>query len=117
MARNEVKQDLDPALVALVNEPHQVRVGAETAVHTVVVEDVVTTVNPSGFEKRIEPHDSHPEAFDVVEFGKHSRDISDSVSVGVLERRRVNLIDYSILKPLRALLPGLFERTRLRLRE
>ena len=115
MAGYQVKQDFDSAPVALGYESHKVGIGSETAVHTVVVENVVTSVNPSGFEKRIEPHDSHSEAFDVVEFGKHARDVTDSVAVRIFEGRRINLIYDSILQPLWSLLPGLFERTRLRL--
>ena len=115
MAGYQVKQDFDSAPVALGYESHKVGIGAETAVHLVVVEDVIAPVNPAGLEKRIEPHDIHSEALDIVELGEHARDVTDSVAVRIFEGRRINLIYDSILQPLWSLLPGLFKGTRLRL--
>ena len=117
MAGNKVQQNLDAALVAFVYEGHEVGVGTETLVHLVVVQDVVASVDPTGFEQRVEPYDIHSQTLYVVKFGKHTGDVADAITVRILERGRIDLINDRILQPLRSLMPGLFERTRFRLRK
>ena len=106
---DQVQQHLDAALVGLVDQFQQVVVGAEARVHTVVVDDVVAAVYPPGFEEGVEPDGRYPQALDIVHLGQNALDVSDSVPVGILVGRRVDLVDDGILEPLRTLCPGLLE--------
>lgn len=107
MARDEIEHDLDTALVALVDKIHEVGVGSEAWVHLIIVDHIVTAIYPTGNEKRVEPYDSNSEFLDVVELRDLSGDVTDSVAVRVLERRRIDLINYGVVKPGRTFFPGL----------
>ena len=110
MPRNQVQQHLYPTLMSLVNELHKVVVGAEAGVYAVIVDDVVPSVNPPGFKKRIEPDGRYSQTLDVIKLGEHALNITLAVPVLILVGRRIHLINDCILQPFRALCPGLFER-------
>ena len=81
------------------HEFDQVVVGAEAGVNAVKVNDVVTAVYPAGYENRVKPYGSYSEFFDVIEFRDNASDVADSVSVRILERGRVDLINHCIFEP------------------
>ena len=94
---NEVKHHLDSPCVSLFNKFHKVVVGTETWIHAIEVNHVVSSVNPAGNKKRIEPDRPDSEALYIVQFGNDTADIAYSVTVGVLVGGWINLIDHTVL--------------------
>ena len=84
MPGNQVKQHFDAAFVGLLYELHEVVIGTETRINPVVIGDIVAAVYPAGTEKRIEPDGRDSQLLDVVQPGRNSPDISDTVAVRVL---------------------------------
>ena len=101
MARHQVHHDLDAARMGLLNQFHQVGIGAEARVHPVKVDDVVTAVRPARYIHRIEPDGRHTDGLDIVQAGNDARDVANAVPVSVLEGRRINLVEHSIAQPAR----------------
>ena len=80
----------------------------EVGIDMIVVLDVVLVVGRRD-ENRIEPDALNPEGGDVVELGTNTLEVTDTVSVRVLVRRRVNLVNDGVVEPPGALFPRLPE--------
>lgn len=48
---------------------------------------------------RVQPDGIHPELFQVIELADDPRDIAETISVRVIERGRVDLVDEGLLPP------------------
>ena len=99
MAGHQVHHYLDAACMRLPEQFCQVGIGAETRVHPVEVNNVVTSVCPAGNIHRIQPYGRYANGLDIVQTGNDTGNIADTVAVTVLIGRRVNLVENGVLKP------------------
>ena len=63
------------------NEFNEIVIGSESLVNPVEVNHIIASVDPTGDEERIEPDDRDSKALDVVQFGNHTLDVTDSVTI------------------------------------
>ena len=63
------------------NEFNEIVMGSESLVNPVEVNHIIASVDPTGDEERIEPDDRDSKALDVVQFGNHTLDVTDSVTI------------------------------------
>ena len=112
---HKVEHHLYSFVVGFPDELDEVVIGPEAWVNTVEINHIVASVNPTGDEKRIEPDGRDTKALDVIQFGNHTLDVTDSVPVGVFVGGRVHLVDNSVAEPVRPYFPSLFETARRRL--
>jgi hypothetical protein len=96
---HQVHDQRDAALVQPLE--HRVEIGHRPHLghDGAVVADVVAVVVVGGLVDRVEPHDVHAQALDVVEPGGDAPEVADAVAVAVLEAARVDLIDHDFLPP------------------
>ena len=83
MACHEVETDFNATLMGLIDECHQVAVGAETGIHLVIVDHVVAAIKPSGFKDGVQPQGIHTDGLDVVEFLGDAGQVADTVAVRI----------------------------------
>jgi hypothetical protein len=96
---HEVEEDADPARVRLGYQPLGVGQGAEQRIHVEVVGDVVPVVAHRRAEDRGQPHGVHAQPGEVVEPLDDARQVADPITVRILERPRVDLVDDTRLPP------------------
>ena len=83
MACHEVEAHFNATLVSLIDECHQVAVGAETGIHLVIVDHVVAAIKPPRLEDGVQPEGIHTERLDVVEFRGDARQVADTVAIRI----------------------------------
>ncbi len=93
-------------------QPTAVRLGDELAcigqltvirMHIAVLGDVVAVVAPRRGIEGQQPDGVHAEAGDVVQFLDQAGEVADAVTVGVVKRLQMQLVDHRILVPERVI--------------
>ena len=98
---DEVHDQAHASGVEPINEGIEVVQGAEEGVDVLVVGDVVAVVVLRGAVDGAEPHDVDAQLVEVVQATGQARDVTGPVSVGVLERTGVDLVDDGAAPPFR----------------
>ena len=96
VAGHQVQQDADPFLVGLLEEAVQVFIGPVAGRHFPVIADVVSGILKRRVKAGIDPERVAPKALNVIQFRGDPVDISDPVSVRVIEGLGIDLIKYSV---------------------
>src|SRR6478735_9254916 len=99
VAGDQVEQDAKAAFVRRGDELVEVVERTELGVDSCVVRNVVAEVREGGGVDRRQPEGVDSEPDEVVEALRDSAQVADPVSVGVLERTRVDLVDDSMVPP------------------
>ena len=102
MAGHEVEQHVHAALMGLVEQRHQIVVGAVARGDHGVIAYVVAPVLEGGIEARIDPQGVASQIVDIVETLNDARNVTDAIGIAVLEALRVDLVKYRGIKPFRA---------------
>src|SRR4029077_1968644 len=97
--RNKIKNQLQAAFMHGVQQLIEVRQSAEYAVEATIIGDVVAEILHGRRVDRSDPQDVHPQLNQIIEPGKNSLEISNSVVVCILKRPRVHLVDNPALPP------------------
>ena len=97
---HKVHNYLDPPFVRLLDQPDHVGIGSEPGIHLVVVDDVISSVHPSGLIDWIQPDGSDSDAPDVIEFRCDAVDVPDTVSVRIHVGGRIDLVEHRPVQPL-----------------
>src|SRR5258708_38209021 len=79
----------------------------EDRVNVGIIGDIVAEIDHRRGVDRRKPDGIHTQPGVVIELGNDTRQITNTVAVAVLEAARVNLIDNSLLPPVRLSLPGI----------
>ena len=74
--------------------------GAKTRIHAVIIGDIVSVVHHGGRIHRGQPEQIHAEPLQIVQFLQDAWQITDSVSVAVIETFGINLISHKAVPPL-----------------
>jgi hypothetical protein len=98
---DELGDDLQPALVCLVDEPLELAHRPVVGVDARVVGDVVAVVAQRRGVERQQPQGGDPEVGEVVELAREPTEVADAVAVGVGEGTHVQLVDDGVLEPQR----------------
>ena len=99
VANHVVENDVHATLMSLLKEPFGIVVGTIAGGDFVIVADVIARIVERRVEERVEPDGIHTEALHVIELADDTLQISDTITVGVAERLRINLVEYGILGP------------------
>src|SRR5205823_3379568 len=97
---NDVKDDLDAPLARLTNQPVDIGKRAECRLDIAVVGDVVAEVGVGRYRDRAQPDGIDAQPLEVIEPPDDTRQIADAITVRVLERTQVDLVDDAIAPPL-----------------
>ena len=110
VVEDHVHDDLEIPPVAFRKQPVEIRHGTEFPVNVPVIADIIAVVVVRRLVERREPDRRHAKFFDIVQLREDAFDIPKAVVVRVHKGKRIDLIDYRILIPLRShklsLLPG-----------
>ena len=99
VAGNQIHTDLDSFGMCILNESYQIRVRAETRVYLIVVGDVIATVLELAAEHRADPDRIESQILDIIQLRADSLQVAIAVTIAVLERRRVDVVDGSGIEP------------------
>ena len=99
MVRHEIKDDLDAARVRGLKKRIEVRERAEKGVDGAVVANVIPKVSHRRGKDRGDPNRVDSEIDQVLQPERNPLEIADAVTIRVLERSRVYLVDDSSLPP------------------
>ncbi|MNC62742.1 hypothetical protein D3C75_1127960 [compost metagenome] len=94
MVNNKVHHQLDAACVQPVQQLLPVGKCAELIHNVFVITDIIAVVVIWRLVDRGQPDDIHSQLLQIIEAGDNPPQISDSVSVAVLEAAWINLINY-----------------------
>ena len=97
---DDVDDDLDAVRMQIGDEVIKVIEGSEDWIDVAQVDDVVSTVNESGWVEGAEPHGVDLELDKVIDVVADTGQVANSVTIGVGEATRINLIDGSVAPPL-----------------
>jgi len=104
VVRHEIEDDLQPPRMRLCDERVEIRQRAEQRIDAAIVGNVVTEIGHGrGIDRRY-PDGVDAEAVEIVEPPPNAREIADAVTVRILKRPRVDLIDDAALPPQRLVL-------------
>ena len=101
VAGNQVQADAQALRMGILDQIFQISIGPETRVDLIVVRDVISAVLEHAAEHRTNPYRIETQCLHIVQFRTDAFQVAITVAVAVLERRRINVIDGSIVKPLR----------------
>ncbi len=102
VADHVVEEDLQSALLSLVEQTLGILVGPVAGGHLVVVGDVIACIAEGRLEERVDPDPVHAQALDVVQLLEDALQVADAVSVRVEERLRIDLVEHGLVEPGRA---------------
>src|SRR2546425_12374415 len=100
VVRDDVEEHSDPAISGLSNQPVDVAQVTESRLDVAVVGDVVAEVGVGRNRDRAQPDGIDAEPLKVIEPADDTREIADAVTVRVLERPNIDLVDDAIAPPL-----------------
>ncbi len=96
---DELRDDLQPSRVSLVEEPANVLERAVLRMHALVMRDVIAVVAQRRFVEGQQPQAGDAEAFEVIELLHQAREITNAIAVRVEEGLDVQLVDDRVLVP------------------
>ena len=99
VVRHEIEDELQPAGMNVGDQPVEILERPEDRVDTAIVRDVITEVRHRRWEDRRQPDRVDAERNEMIEPPAHAFEIADPVSVRVLERARIDLVDDAALPP------------------
>jgi hypothetical protein len=99
VAQHQIDHHPYAALVRLFNQGIEVLDGAEQGVDGAVVFHIVPKIFHGRFKERRDPDGGHPERLEVVQSLFDAANVANSIAIGILERPRINLINYPALPP------------------
>ena len=97
---DEVEDEAKPAPMHLCDQPIEVGHGAEEAIDRAIVRDVISEIGHGRRVNGRNPDRIHTELHEIIETIVNAGKIADAVTVTVLKRPRINLVDYRLLPPL-----------------
>ena len=99
VVRHQVEQHPDLAGRSRIDQSLQGTHTAELGRHVVVVRHVVPPVAIGAGMDRIEPDAVDAEPREMIEPADHTIEIADPVTIGILERARIRLVQHTVLPP------------------
>ena len=100
MTRNKVKKNVHITLVNLIKKMPEILVSSVSGSDLAVVGNIIARIAERGLEAGIYPDSVAAQLFDIIKLFDYSVEVADTVTVGVVERLRIYLIKYCIIKPL-----------------
>ena len=97
MARNQVQQDVQAALVRLREQLLQVLIGAVPGSYGIVIGDIITRIHKWGYEAGVDPDGVASQILDIIQLADDTLKVADTVGIGVQEGLGVNLIEYCVV--------------------
>src|SRR6185312_12172143 len=96
---DQIDDDPDADLFGMIHELDEIAERAELRMDRVIVGNVVAVVAIGRLIKRLQPEARNPEAGEIIEPPRQSREVADAISVGVDVLLDVQAIDDGILVP------------------
>ena len=100
MVGDEIQNDAKASRVGLRDQSVEIRKIAEDRRNVAIIRNVISEIRHRRRVNRRNPNRIDAETHNMVEALNDSRKIPDSISVGILKRPRINLIDDATLPPL-----------------
>lgn len=100
MVHDQVEDDAHPASMCLSDEPFHIFICAIWWVDFLVVSNVVSHVNLWRVVHGTDPDGVDTNRPDVVQFRENAIQVTNTITVRILEARRVDLVDDTIFPPL-----------------
>ena len=99
MIEHKIHDDADVVLFRFRNQAVHVVEAAEDRVDILIIGDIVTVIFLRGTVNRGEPDGVDAQVLQIVQMFDDTRNITDTVSVGILKSLRVDLIDDCFFPP------------------
>jgi hypothetical protein len=99
MAGYQVETDFDPAPVGFTTEPIEVPVSPVARRDPAIVSHVIAGILERGHKTGVNPHRINAQPLKVIQFLNYPGDVSDAVSIGVVETLGVNLVKNGLFEP------------------
>ena len=95
---NKVKKNVHITLVSLIKKVSEILVGSVSGSNLAVVGNIIASIAERRLEAGIYPDSVAAQLFDIIKLFDYSVEVADTVTVGVVERFRMYLIKYCVIK-------------------
>ena len=99
MSRNQIQQHMHAPLMRLRKQPLRILVGAVSGRNGIIVRHIIAGVPEGGYEAGIQPEGVAAQLPDIIQLFDHTRQIPDSIAVGVQKGLGIDFIKNRIVKP------------------
>ena len=96
---HQIHQNVHIPFFGLGDQPFHVFHRTETGIDVIVIRDVVPLIRQRGGIAGGEPDHVHAKLLQIVQFGDNAGNITDAVSVGIIEAFRIDLICHFVMPP------------------
>ena len=101
MAGHQVQEHMDSSAVGLGKQPLHILIRAISGRDHAVIRHVIARVPKRRGKAGVDPKRVKAQLTDIIQFIDDTLEVTNPIGVGVQERLGVNLIEYSVVQPLR----------------
>ena len=104
MSCHKIHKNFHSFFMYFLNKTHQLGICSITLVHRIEICHIIPTIKELGGKHRTNPNRVHSNGLDIVQLRFNSFQITDTVTITIFERGRINLINHRLFQPLRKML-------------
>ena len=101
VAGYQIQKNMDASAVGLSKQPLQILIGSVSGRDHAVICHVIACVSKRRGKAGIDPQSIKAHLTDIIQLANDTRKITNAIGVGIQERLGINLVEHSVVQPLR----------------